>query len=975
MTFSRAAGCRAGFALALATLAAPAAALDPGRAVTQYRRDAWNTREGLPQSSVESIAQTPDGYVWLGTQEGLARFDGVRFVVFDKANTPALRHNRVRALLADRDGGLWVGTEGGGVALLRDGAFVSLGPAGGRRSPRIQALAQDAQGTVWVGTDGGLSRVHDGAFVDGPREQDLVRRPIQALFAGREGLWVGLADGLVQIRGDRVDPGPAAGLPAGRVDALWEDPDGTLWAGTRQGLFVRRPGDKGFGHAPATLPGPIVTAIRRDRDGSLWVGTESGAARIAGKAASVFSTRQGLTNDQVLQIFEDREGSLWFATQDGGVNRLADGKFTTYSAAEGLAADIAWPVFGDRAGDLWIGTKNGGLSRFRDGRIDNFTTARGLSSNAVQSIAETPDGALWIGTRGGGLNRFKDGRFTVYSMKPGLPPADSISALVAARDGALWVGMRGGGLARFKDGKLTSWTTGNGLPNDTIHFLLEAKDGSLWIATNGGGLVRFRDGAFRAYTTRDGLSADVVNVLHEDAEGTLWVGTFGGGLNRMRGDGFTAYTTAQGLYDDAIFSILEDGQERLWMSCNKGIFRVDKRELDELDRKSIPRLTPVAFGVEDGMKNRECNGANQPPAWRDARGRLWFPTIEGVAMIDPEHVRSNPVPPPVTVEQVVVDGRAARAQDGLVFGPGARNIEVHYAAPSFRVPSRVRYRYLLEGLDPEWVEAGPRRVAYYSRLPPGRFVFRVTAANDDDLWNEDAATVSFRLRPRVTQTPWFYGACGLALAGALWAGDRLRVRRLRAREEILRRLVEERTRALAEANQRLERLSALDPLTGLANRRRFDEVLDVEWRRGSRTGGPISLVLFDLDFFKPYNDTQGHLAGDECLRRVTQVLAGAFGRAGDLVARYGGEEFVALLPGLSEDDSAALAERLRAGVEALGIPHGGSSVAPVVTISAGVATVVADERGTPAAAVAAADRALYQAKRGGRNRVVRASAS
>jgi diguanylate cyclase (GGDEF)-like protein len=322
----------------------------------------------------------------------------------------------------------------------------------------------------------------------------------------------------------------------------------------------------------------------------------------------------------------------------------------------------------------------------------------------------------------------------------------------------------------------------------------------------------------------------------------------------------------------------------------------------------------------------------------------------------------------------VVDGRPRATRDGLVLGPGARNLEFHYVAPSFVVPGRVQYRYMLEGLDPEWVEAGARRVAYYSRLPPGRYRFRVTAANDDGLWNSEAAALSFHLQPHVYETPWFYAVCALAVGVALWGGDRLRVRGLRAREEALRRLVDERTRALAEANQRLERLSALDPLTGLANRRRFDEVLDVEWRRGCRSGGPISLILFDLDFFKRYNDTNGHLAGDECLRQVARVLSGALGRAGDLVARYGGEEFVALLPDLGEEAALALAERLRAGVEALGLPHDASAVSRLVTISAGVATMVADERHSPAVLVAAADRALYQAKRGGRNLVVRATA-
>ena len=689
---------------------------------------------------------------------------------------------------------------------------------------------------------------------------------------------------------------------------------------------------------------------------------------------TALDTSRGLSNDQVLSLLEDREGNLWVGTQDGGVNRLSDGRFKTYSSAEGLAGDIAWPVFGDRDGNIWIGTKSSGLSRFRDGRFTTYSTAQGLSSNAVQAIAQDAEGSLWIGTRNGGLNRLRDGRLTVYSTRQGLP-LDSVSALLGSRDGGLWIGTRGGGLSRFRGGSFTTWTTRDGLPNDTIHFLLESRDGALWIATNGGGLVCFRGGRFEVFTVRDGLASEIVNVIHEDAQGTLWVGTFGGGLNRRRPDGrFTAYTTAEGLYDDAIFGLLEDAQGRLWMSCNKGIFRVDKRELDDLDRRTIARLHPVSYGVEDGMKNRECNGANQPPAWKDGSGRLWFPTIEGVTVVDPKHLEGNPLPPPVNLEQVVVDGRVLSPQDGLTLAPGSRNLEFHYAAPSFVAPARVRYRYLLESLDPEWVEAGPRRVAYYSRLPPGRYRFRVAAGSDEGAWSETGASLSFVLRPRLYQTPWFYAACGLALAGVVWGGDRLRVRRVRTREEALERLVEERTRALAEANLRLERLSSLDGLTGVANRRRFDEVFGLEWRRACRTGTPLSLVMLDLDFFKDFNDTNGHLAGDEHLRQVAQALAGTLGRAGDLVARFGGEEFVVLLPSMVAGDAAALAERLRQSVEALGLPHNASTVSRVVTVSVGVATAFAEERTSPAALVAAADGALYRAKREGRNRVAQADA-
>jgi diguanylate cyclase (GGDEF)-like protein len=387
----------------------------------------------------------------------------------------------------------------------------------------------------------------------------------------------------------------------------------------------------------------------------------------------------------------------------------------------------------------------------------------------------------------------------------------------------------------------------------------------------------------------------------------------------------------------------------------------------------VQHLDVVTYGVEDGMKNRECNGANQPPAFADAKGRFWFPTIEGVVVIDPAHPRPNPVPPVVVLEQVLVDGRPAAApspRDGLVIPAGRRNLEFHYAAPTFASPSRVAYKYKLEGLDPDWVDAGARRVAYYSRLPPGDFTFRVAAVNGEGVSSERTADLWFRLKPRAFETPWFFGLLAVALAGAIWMGDRIRVRGVKAREEALRRLVDERTRELAEANARLERLSAQDGLTGVANRRRFDEALDVEWRRGARSQSPLSLVMLDLDYFKAFNDTNGHVAGDERLRQVAQALVTAAGRAGELVARYGGEEFAVLLPGTHLEDAAAFAERLRAGVERLGFSHNASEVARVVTVTAGVATLLPSEQGSPARLVAAADAALYRAKREGRNRVV-----
>ena len=781
--------------IALACLAAPAAALDPARALTQYRQEKWNTGDGLPQSSVESIAQTRDGYLWLGTQEGLARFDGVRFVVFDRANTRALGHNRITALLADEDS-LWIGTEGGGLTRLRGGTFTTFTRKQGLPNDRVRSLALDERGVLFVGTDEGLARSVGEAFVPlagAPRD-----RINAVLTSRRHGLMVGARTGLFQGREEgRFEPLAPPGLAPGSVRALVEDEDGTLWIGTPNGVLV-------LGERGATawtekqgLSGKNVLCLRRDRAGNHWVGTEEGGlTRIApdGRAAR-FSAAHGLSNNIVLALLEDREGNFWVGMQDGGLNRFSDGRFVAWGRREGLGADIVWPVLGDREGNIWMGTSTGGLGRLRDGRLTSYTMKDGLPSNAVEALAQDAEGILWIGTRRGGLARWRDGRFSRFEHPL---PGPSIGALCPGRDGSLWIGMRGGGLVRWKDGQLTTYGQAEGLPPAAIHFILEDRHDTLWIATDGGGLVHMRHGAFRAYTTRHGLSSDIVNTLLEDEDGTLWVGTFGGGLNRFRDGQFRPYRTADGLFDEAIFSILDDGEGHLWMSCNKGIFRVSRRELEELDQGKIGALRPVSYGVEDGMRNRECNGANQPPGWRAQNGRLYFPTIEGMVEVDPARLAPNPFPPPVIIEQAVADDRVYRRGVPLDLAPGTESLEIHYTAPSFSIPSRVRFRYRLEGLDRHWVEAGTRRAAYYTRVPPGDYRFVVAAANEDGVWNEQGASLPVRLRPRFTQTRTFALACALALALAGTGAYRVRTRRLRARERELMALINVRTHSLAE---------------------------------------------------------------------------------------------------------------------------------------------------------------------------------
>ena len=794
------------FALSLlsALLASsPAKALDPAKAITQYRHEVWKTREGLPQSSAEVLVQSRDGYVWIGTQEGLARFDGVRFVVFDRASTPELRHNRILALLEDRRGRLWIGTEGGGLTVLQDGRFRTFGRADGLASDIVRALAEDVEGTLWIGTEAGLQSRDDRSFTAWADSDGISAGAVRSLVVDAAGtLLAGTAQGLVRRSGRRFVP---AGIRE-VVQSLHAAADGTIFAGTAHGLRILREGRiETLGPADG-LPGEVVNCVLRDRRGTVWIGTSGGLARWTGGRVSTFTPAQGLSNGNVLALLEDREGTLWVGTQDGGLNKLSDASFTPWGVREGLSADVTWAIFVDRDGAVWSGTDSAGVNVRRGERVTTIGTGDGLAAPGVQAIWQHPDGSVWLGTRGGGVSIVRSGKVVRTIRKAGGLASDSICTITGTRDGSVFLGSRGGGLTRLSpSGGLTVFSEKDGLLNGTVHALHEDREGNLWIGTNGGGLFRFDGGRFTHFGREQGLSIEIVNTIHEETDGTLWVGTYGGGLNRFRDGLFSAATTREGLFDDAVFAILPDGQGNLWISCNRGVYAVSLRDLDALARGAVPRVTCRPFGAEDGMRNRECNGANQPAGARGPDGRLYFPTIEGVVSVDPSGLFLNPVSPPVLVEEVRVDDVPAPARTFLELPPGKGRFEFHYTALSLRVPSRVRFRVRLDGVDREWVDVGTRRSAYYTNLSPGSYSFRVAAANESGVWNDQGASFSFRLRPRLDQRPFFWLLAGTFALAIAYTGYRFRVARLEVRERELVGIVEERTRSLREEKERTER--------------------------------------------------------------------------------------------------------------------------------------------------------------------------
>jgi signal transduction histidine kinase len=513
---------------------------------------------------------------------------------------------------------------------------------------------------------------------------------------------------------------------------------------------------------------------------------------------------------------------LWIGTNGGGLNRLKDGKFVTYTTKEGLSDDDVRSIYEDVDGLLWIGT-NGGLSSIEDGKLTIYTTKDGLSSNQIRAIYKSRDGSLWIGTENEGLNRFKNGKFTIYAIKDGLS-SNKVRAIYEDKKGNLWIGTKGGGLNRLdflqnSKVKFTSYTTKDGLSSDKIRVIHEDKKGNLWIGTENGGLNRldFSQGSkikFTTYTTKNGLSNDFIWSIYQDKDNLLWIGTSGGGLNRLDYSSekssdsvkkIISYTTKEGLFDDLIYQILEDNKENLWMSCDKGIFRVSKKELNDFVEGKVRSIISIPYGTADGMKIRECNGGSQPAGCKTKDGKLWFPTIKGVVVIDPENIKFNELLPPVIIEDVVVDGRHEKLNflEKFNFSPGKEKFEFYYTALSFLVPERVKFKYKLEGFDKEWVDAGNRRTAYYTNIPPGEYSFKVIACNNDGIWNETGAEFNFYLKPHFYQTNLFYILCVMGFVFLGIGVYSFRVRQMRIRQKELEKLVEERTKNLETALKNL----------------------------------------------------------------------------------------------------------------------------------------------------------------------------
>lgn len=960
--------------------------------VADMLRDTYTASDGLPQSTVFAVSRTKDGYLWLGTQDGLARFDGSQFKVFNRQNTDGLTQSHIRNLAAAQDGSLWIGTQSRGLVHYVNGRFVPYSVADGLPNGVVRCIVEDRHGEMWFCTMGGLARWRNGKFDGLTTKEGLADNHVQAIAEDSQGrLWVGTASGLsVLDHGRFVSFADQKRFAGQSVNALAVDREGHVWAAGDRDLaefagFEVIPWFDGGGRAPPAFAASI-DSLAFDAGGALWIGTDGGGLlRLRNGRLEAYGPAEGLSDGRVLTLFADADGNVWAGTNAGGLNRLRPRHVSMLGAPEGLSGSDALAVLEASDASLWVATPGHGLDHVSGAVVRNYTTRDGLSSNDVFCLWQSPrDGTIWVGTSEGSLQWLEGGRFKTFP----LPSHGYILFILEDRAGNMWLGTRHG-LVQIRDRQVVrTYTIEDGLADSAVLVGDEASDGSLWLGT-GNGLSHFANGKFTNYSASPS-GGTFVTSIHVDPDGVVWFTTLGDGLGRWQNGKLSMATTRSGLPGDALYTTVEDGANNMWLSSNRGIFRIAKRELDDLATGRTGSVTARVFDEADGLRNNECYGGNQPTGWRRRNGDLIFACLGGVVMFNPAQLSLLSRPPSVNIEEARINNREVLHQvsGGTVrIPPGPGSLEFTYTGIDFSAPQQLRFRYRLQNFDNDWVNAGTRRSAYYTNIPPGTYRFQVVAENADGISSPAAASLDFVLQPRFYQTAYFYAGVALLLVTLGFAIVRLRVRRLRAHERQLQRLVDERTGALQvevaerkraevalqaarqaaeQARAEAEYRASHDYLSGVFSRAAIIERLERELSRSKRTNEPLSVLLADIDHFKTINDTYGHLVGDQVIKLLVLRIATVL-RSYDSVGRWGGEEFLIVAPNCDSTTATTIAERVRACIAVEPFSVGELSVPGFLSIGISTLTLPAH---TAIWALQAADAALYVAKRNGRNRVV-----
>ena len=780
----------------------------------EYILDRWQTEEGLPHSAITTIFQDRDGYLWIGTGAGLARFDGIRFINVFEDSVPLLTDTYVWSISEDQDGILWVGTSNG-LIRYKNHQVDMFTTEDGLPNNFVRSLMLDRSDKLWVGTYGGgiclfntLTETCEPTIIHEDGDDQFVNEMIQ----DRQGtIWVGTDAGLLFWKDEQLKDVFAQDDIRDQVKALIEDERGRIWIGTSEGVYTRSSNGDMSSVFSSGDPIRAVRSFLEDNEGNIWMGTESsGLYKFSKDSILLFEADSEITNAYISDIFQDREGNIWVGTYGGGLNRLKGSRVGVFGTPEGLPDDIVNSILEDSKGALWFGTSNG-LARLEDENVTYYDEKNGLLNDRVLSLAEDQEGTIWIGTNGGGLSRWNNGTIQSLTSQNRLLGEVVFSTLVDSK-GILWVGTTGG-LNRIEAGEIKSYTVEEGLPDGFAVVLREGLQDDLWVGTDAG-LAHFQEDKFVVYTKEHGLPNLAIRALYFDDGGTLWVGTRGG-LCRFVGNRFEAFTTEEGLPDNVIYHIDSDNTGNLWLNTGRsGILRIPIQQFDELIGGSRTQLNPLVLDRSDGLRSTDGIGGFQPAGIKDNTGRLWFLTHNGAVVVDPKEIAPDPYQVPIYIEEVVADSSLIVSSSNTVKIPyGTNRLVIRYTGLSFKNPNRLLFSTQLEGLEDYWSyesnQPGFSRTREFSRLAPGTYIFRVRGANRDGVWSSHEAALRIVVPSPWWRTPWVLIGYFLLMGMGIYGIVRWRVFALEKRNRDLECVIAERTQQISLQARRLEDLDLI----------------------------------------------------------------------------------------------------------------------------------------------------------------------
>jgi signal transduction histidine kinase/ligand-binding sensor domain-containing protein len=732
----------------------------------QYRFDAWNADKGLPHNVIRGLHQTPDGYLWIATLDGVSRFDGAHFTNFKKSNTSGIVSTQFNSMVGGEDGDLWLITEDGRVTRYHNKSFHTYGGEQGlpENNP-VRGITSDDSGNVWILSTNKIAKwnVKENRFsevVEAARVQYF-----KPLRWGHLGFWGADEKGLhCFVKGHFVVVPLPTWLSAESVSEVAIDQKKTVWVETLNGQHIHLIDGK------AAIEPAASTVDFVDRQGRKWT------MRVGHQLdRSMEGSTSGASPPGVFtQIIEDRESSIWLGTEGFGLYRLQPQFIQVYSKEQGLVDSNVYPIYQDKSGAVWIGAWSTGLSRFQADKFTNYTVADGLPGQFVTALYQDRDGRVWIATNKG-LCIFANGTLQ-KARGPVLSDGTVVQAIQQDKEGSLWFGTRAG-LFKYSGGNTQQLTTHDGLATNDVRVIVNSGSGDLWIGGDGG-LTAIHQGHALRSPELNQLKGYSVRALYQDSTDALWIGTYDSGLIRLKDHELTRYGLRDGLYSSGVFQILEDGHDNLWMSSNHGIYRVAKGDLNEFAIGKRKDIASVGYGKIDGMLNVECNSGSWPAGTKTNDGRMWFPTQNGVAVFDPNVLPHNLQAPPVVIESSMLDHHETPIEDSIRLEPGKENLEIQYTALSFIKSNQIQFKYKMEGLDADWIDAGLRRTAYYSHMPPGKYVFRVIAGNSDGVWNTLGQNLPVIVLAPFYKTWAFLAFLALLGAALIWMIANYRIRRL-----------------------------------------------------------------------------------------------------------------------------------------------------------------------------------------------------